>query len=154
VYSPACSVPQPSHQISCTPTKSNLYLDSSLETVIREPALYKLHTIHNPNSMSIFHRLGRLSRESVQVRGSLMTFVRNQPPSWRTITCRFSASAYSICSQLPSLAEGRSSICNPRTRHAVVTPNPLNMVRRIENYKFCTLTFIRVVLEYGDQWRM
>jgi hypothetical protein len=33
-------VPLPSHLTSCTPTKSNLYLDSSLETVIREPALY------------------------------------------------------------------------------------------------------------------
>jgi hypothetical protein len=33
---------------SRTTTKSNLYLDSSLETVIKEPALYKLLTFHNP----------------------------------------------------------------------------------------------------------
>jgi hypothetical protein len=33
VYSPAGTVPLPSHLISCTPTKSNLYLDSSLEKV-------------------------------------------------------------------------------------------------------------------------
>jgi hypothetical protein len=53
------------------------YLDSSLETVIREPTLYKFFTFHNPNLMSIFLRLSRLSKESVQVRSSLMTFVTN-----------------------------------------------------------------------------
>jgi hypothetical protein len=35
-------VPPSSHLTSCTPAKSNLHLASSLETVIREPALYKL----------------------------------------------------------------------------------------------------------------
>jgi hypothetical protein len=45
-HSPAGTVPLPSHLISCTPTKSNLYLDSSLETVIRVPTLYKLLTFH------------------------------------------------------------------------------------------------------------
>jgi hypothetical protein len=44
---------------------------------IRERTLCKLLTLHNPNFMSVFLRLGRLSRESVQVRGSLMTFVTN-----------------------------------------------------------------------------
>jgi hypothetical protein len=59
VYSPAGSVPLPSHLNSCTPTKFNIYLDSYLETVIREPA----------------RRLCRLSLESVQVRGSVNYFV-------------------------------------------------------------------------------
>jgi hypothetical protein len=77
VYSLAGSLPPPSHVTSCTPTKSNLHLDSSLETVIREPALYKLLTFHNPNLMSVFHHLGRFPRESAQVRGSLMTFITN-----------------------------------------------------------------------------
>jgi hypothetical protein len=36
-----------------------------------------------------------------------------QPPSWRTASCRLSAAAYSIYSQLISIAGGRSSICNP-----------------------------------------
>jgi hypothetical protein len=56
-------VPLNSHLTSCTPTKSNLYLDSSLETVIREPALYKLLTFHVPNLMSIFLCLGPLSKK-------------------------------------------------------------------------------------------
>jgi hypothetical protein len=60
VYSLAGSVPPPTHLTSCIPAKSNLYLDSSLETVIREPALYKFLTFHNPNLMSVLHRLGRL----------------------------------------------------------------------------------------------
>jgi hypothetical protein len=64
----------PSHLTSCTPTKYNLYLDSSLETVIREPTLYKLLIFHVPNIMSIFLRLGR-SKESVQVLGSRNIFV-------------------------------------------------------------------------------
>jgi hypothetical protein len=40
-------------------------------TVMREPALYRLLTFHVPNLMSIFFSLGRLSKESVQVRGPL-----------------------------------------------------------------------------------
>jgi hypothetical protein len=40
------------------------YLGSSLENGIREPALYKLLTIHNPNLISLF-----------QVRGSVLFFV-------------------------------------------------------------------------------
>jgi hypothetical protein len=60
-----------SHLTSCTPTKCNLYLDSSLKTVTREPALSKLLRFHVPNLMLIFCCLGRLSKESVQVRGPL-----------------------------------------------------------------------------------
>jgi hypothetical protein len=43
-----------------------------------------------------------------------------QPPSWRTIPYCLSAAAYSIYSQLTSIAGGRSSIHNPRTLHAVI----------------------------------
>jgi hypothetical protein len=50
------------------------------------------------------------------------------PPSWRTTPCRLSAAAYSIYSRLTSIAGGRSSIRNPRTRHAVGTGTPPNMV--------------------------
>jgi hypothetical protein len=139
VYSPAGSVPQPSH-LTCTPIKSNLYFDSSVEAVIKEPALYKLLTFHNPNLISIFCRLGHLSKESVQVRGSIVFFITNllftvkgcyphaQPPSWRTTHCRLSAAAYSIYAQLPSVAGRCSSIRNPRTCHAVVTGTHLTWV--------------------------
>jgi hypothetical protein len=70
-------VPLPSHLTSSTPTKYYLYFDSSFDIVISEPALYKLLTFHVPNLISIFHRLGRLSKESVQVWGSFMIFVTN-----------------------------------------------------------------------------
>jgi hypothetical protein len=141
VYSPAGLVPLPSHLTSCTPLKSKFYLDSFPETVIREPVLYKLLTLHNPNLMSVFHCLGRLLRKSIQVQGSLMTFITNlfftvkgsQPhaklPSWRTTPCRLSVAVYSIYSQLPSIAGGHTSIRNLRTCHAVVTGKPRNMAR-------------------------
>jgi hypothetical protein len=61
VYSPAGAVPLPSHLTSFTPAKSNLYLGSSLETVIIEPNLYK----HVRNLIFIYLRLGRLSKGSV-----------------------------------------------------------------------------------------
>jgi hypothetical protein len=74
---PAGSVSLSTHLTSCTPAKSDFYLDSSLETVIREPALCKLLTFRKPNLTSVFLCLGRLSRKSVRVLGSLMTFVTN-----------------------------------------------------------------------------
>jgi hypothetical protein len=130
VYSPACSVPPPSDLTSCTPTKSNLYFNSSFDTVTSEPALYKHLTFH------VFRRLGSLSKEFVQVRGSYDVFetclfftvrvckLHAQPPSCRTTLCRLYAVAYSMYSQLPSIAGGRSSIRYPRWRHAVVTRDP------------------------------
>jgi hypothetical protein len=69
-----CVVPLPSHLTSCTPTKSNLYLDSSLETVFREPALSKLPTFHFPTLISMSRPLGRLPKISVHVRGSYESF--------------------------------------------------------------------------------
>jgi hypothetical protein len=95
--------------------------------------------------MSIFRRLGRSSKEFVQVRGSsaffrdMLVFTERgflaphsntQRTSWRTIRCSLSTAAYSTYSQLPSIAGGRPSIGNPRTRHAVLTRNPPNMVKR------------------------
>jgi hypothetical protein len=60
---------------TCTPTKSNLYLEISSATALSEPAQYILLTFQVPNLISIFFRLGRLSKESVQVRGFLWSFV-------------------------------------------------------------------------------
>jgi hypothetical protein len=50
-------------------------MDSSLESAIREPTLYIILMSHVPNLISIFFRLGHLSKESVQVRGSVWLFV-------------------------------------------------------------------------------
>jgi hypothetical protein len=110
-------------------------MDTSFETVIREPALYKLLTFHVPNLMSISRRLGRLSKESVQVRGSLLRFVtsllftervlaQRPTPNMEDYPLFLSAAANSIYSQLTSIAGGRLSIRNPKTRPTVVTRGP------------------------------
>jgi hypothetical protein len=108
-----------SHLTPSTPTKSNLYFNIYFETVVSEPALYRLLIFHVPNLMSIFLSLGRLSKESAQVRGPLCHFVRSlfftvrscyfhaQLPSRRTTSCRLPATAYSIYLQLPSISGGR-----------------------------------------------
>jgi hypothetical protein len=135
------SVPPPSHLTSCASTKCNLYLYSSHETVMREPALCKFLTFHISNLVSIFRCLGRLSKKSVQVQGSCVFFITRlfvygkvllphiQPPSYGTTHCRLSAAVYSIYSQLPSIVGGRSSIRIPRTRHALVTGTHLTWGR-------------------------
>jgi hypothetical protein len=52
-------------------------------------------------------------------------------PSWSTTPCRFSMAAYSIYSQLPSIAGGHSSIRNLSTRHALVTGIILTWVQQV-----------------------
>jgi hypothetical protein len=47
----------------------------SSATALSDPALYILLTLQVPNLMTIFFRLGRLSKESVQVRGFFRIFV-------------------------------------------------------------------------------
>jgi hypothetical protein len=71
-----------------------------------------------------------------------------QPPSWRTTPCRLSATAYSIYSQLPSISGGLPSIRNLRTRHAVVTRNPPNMVRPSYIY-----IYIYILISYTPRSR-
>jgi hypothetical protein len=75
VYSPAGSVPPPSHLTSCTPSKPNLCFQFSSSSALSEPALYILLTLQVTNLISIFFRLGHLPKESVLVRGSLWSFV-------------------------------------------------------------------------------
>jgi hypothetical protein len=58
-------VPLLSHQISCTPIKCNLYLANFLSTVISNPDLYRLITIHMSN-MFLSHCL-------VCTRGSVLS---------------------------------------------------------------------------------
>jgi hypothetical protein len=75
VYSLVGSMPPPSLLISYTHTNANLYFDSSLGIIIKEPALYKLLTFQVPILLSIFHRLGHLLIEPIQVRSSVNSFV-------------------------------------------------------------------------------
>jgi hypothetical protein len=101
--------------------------------VIRQPTIYILLTFHNPNLISIFRRLGHLSKESIQLRGTVWFFCNKfifkvkgcspppPPTSWKATPCRLSVAAYSIYSQLSSIAGGHSSIRNLRMHHAVVT---------------------------------
>jgi hypothetical protein len=142
VYSPTHSVPPPSHLTSYT--------------VNREPALYRHITFHNPNLISIFCRLGRLSKECVQVRGSIATFgeglLSSHPtPSWRTTPCPLSAAAYSIYLKLPSTAGGPSSIRNLRRRHVatgthLTWPAPGYKTKCPLNFKNLHLLHIYIVL--------
>ena len=67
-------MPPFSHLISCTLTKSNLYLANSLAAAESEPTLYSLLTSKEPNVMSLFRCLRRTS-VSVRVRGSSKQFV-------------------------------------------------------------------------------
>jgi hypothetical protein len=77
VYSPAGSVPPPSHLTFYTPTKSNLYFEISSATALSELSLHILLTFQVPNVVSNLFRLGRLSKESIQVRGFLRSFVKS-----------------------------------------------------------------------------
>ena len=88
---------------------------------------------HVSNRLFLFYCLHR-SKVKFQLRGFVTWFVTwrvfterscqhlAQSPSRRITPCRLSATAYSIYSYLPSISGGpSSSICNLRTRHAVVT---------------------------------
>ena len=61
-----------SHLTSCTPIKSNLYLDNFLAAAaaVSEPALNRPLTFQEPNLAPIFRCLGR-RKLSVQIRGLL-----------------------------------------------------------------------------------
>jgi hypothetical protein len=147
----ASSVPPPSHLTSCTPSKCNLYFDSSFDTVTSEHA-YKFLTFQVPNLVSIFRHLGRLSKEfiEVQVYGKLSvtclffygkgllaprpTPQAGGPPLvvclWILIHC------------IHSIAGGCPSIRNPKTHHVVVTTDSPNME--------CFLTFSLLVCSLGN----
>jgi hypothetical protein len=88
-----------------------------LATVFNEPALQKLLIFHMPNLISLFRCLDR-ARESVHFRGPCTYFATNimfysggavspRPiPKLEGHSCRLSATAYSIYSQLPSIPGG------------------------------------------------
>jgi hypothetical protein len=125
-----------SHLTSCTPAKCKLYFDVSFATAMSEPALCRLLTFHVPNLVSIFFSLCRVSRESVQVRGTLWHFITIFFLRWG-VACStpnpFAGGSPLVgCTQLhihyihsyPSYREAVSSIRNLRTRHAFVAMDP------------------------------
>jgi hypothetical protein len=122
----------PLSHLTCTPTKSNLYLTNSLAAAISEPALYRLVTLRVPNLMSLFRCLGH-TKVSAQIRGFVceyfITKVRfygaellaprptsklEDHPLSVVRDCLFNIFAAALHTG------GRSSICNLRTCHAVV----------------------------------
>jgi hypothetical protein len=136
VYSPAGSVPPPSHLTYCTPIKCNLYFHISLQTVIKEPTVYKtaysLYSeshIHIPSLGPFIRRIRPGPRLCLIFHSKFIVYgegllAPRPTPKLENHPCRLSTTAYSIYSQLPSTAGGRSSIRNPWTRHAVMTGPP------------------------------
>jgi hypothetical protein len=117
------------------------YISLVPSTVFRDPPLYKLLTFQVPNLVSVFHSLGRLTKESVQVRGSLEVFVASFFYGEGLLTPRptpklegHPLSSVRDClfnfSQLTFIAGGRSSIRNPRMSHAVGIGTPPNRIRK------------------------
>jgi hypothetical protein len=102
-----------------------------------EPAQYRLLTFHVPKQIPVFLSLGRLFKESVKVRRHLWRFLRGlfftvsslpqaQPRSWRTIPYRPTATAYWICSQLPSICGGLLLHLQPEDTLCRLTRDSLN----------------------------
>jgi hypothetical protein len=110
---------------------------------VREMFHFVTASFDIPNLMSIFLRLGLSSKESVQVRGCLWSFVTS---SFLTVrSCYPTANSQAggpplvDCPRLlihyirscPPYLEAVSSIRNLRTRHAVVTRDPSNPSRKM-----------------------
>ena len=111
-------MPSLSHLTSCILTKSNLYLAHSLAAAVNESALYRLLTFQVPNlihaPLSLLRSYQSISPGPRLCRWTFhnkIHFNREEllapcpTPSWRTTTCRLSATVYSIYSQLPSILQ-------------------------------------------------
>jgi hypothetical protein len=133
-------VPPPSHLTSSI-SLNLTHILSFFATVMSEPALYRLHTFHVPNLISIFFSSDRLPNDSVQVRGRLCHFVTKL---FFTVSCNPHAQTQAveppivgylrlsiphICRCLPHLEV--VSFRNLRTRHVVPTRDPSNMALNI-----------------------
>jgi hypothetical protein len=139
VYSPAGSVPLPSHLLSYIPTKPNLNFDSSSDTVTSEPVLYELLTFQVPYLISIFRRLGCIFKNICPSSRLLCIFhnmlifygegllAQRPTPKLEDHPCCLSTASYSIHLQPHSIAGGHPFIHNLSMRHAVVTRNSPNM---------------------------
>jgi hypothetical protein len=91
---------------SCTPTKSNLYFDSSLDTAIRSlPYTNFLHSIIQisyPHSITwVVYPKNPYRSEALYKLCKDIYFLRWRVVSQRTTPYRLSAAAYPIYSQLP-----------------------------------------------------
>jgi hypothetical protein len=62
----------------------------------------------------------------------------------RPTPCRLSSTAYSMYSHLPSKTGGRSSIRNPRMRHAVVTGTHLTRIHVFYGTRIVATVFTEV----------
>ena len=135
-------MPPLSYLTSRTPTKSNLYLASSLAAAVSERALYRLATLNVSNLMSLFRCLDR-TKVSVQVWGLLYEcfvtryrFYDQELLAPRSTSRLENRHLSAVCDCLlnifaTSLYIGdRSSIRNLRTRHAVVTGTHLSRLSK------------------------
>ena len=69
----------------CTPTESNVYLATSLATIICDPELYRLLAFQVPDLMSPFHCLG-CTEGSSQVRGLVRCFITWYVLRWAVVS--------------------------------------------------------------------
>ena len=70
------AVPPLSHLNSCAPIKSNLFLATSLTTVVANPDLYRLFTFHVSNIISLFRCL-LCTEGSIRFRGLCLCFLKS-----------------------------------------------------------------------------
>jgi hypothetical protein len=95
--------------ISTDPSK--LSLGSPPYTIIRISYPYSVAWVHYPKNPSRSEALSVFRNKFIFYSEGLLA--PRPTPSWRTTPCRLSAAAYSIYSQLPSIAGARSSISIP-----------------------------------------
>jgi hypothetical protein len=88
--------------------------------------------IHIPSLRSFIQRIWPRPRHIQNFCSNLifygeMLLAPCQAPNLEYHLCHMSAGACSMCSQLPSLDAGHTSICHLRSLHAVVTRVPVNL---------------------------
>ena len=128
-----------SHLNSCTPTKSNLYLDNSLAAAVSEPVLYRLLTLHVPNLMSLFHCLGHTNPglRKVSMICNKISFYGEElstphpTPKLQDQTLSVVRNCLFNIFRVTFHIRGRSSIHNLRTHHAVVTGTHLSWIHML-----------------------
>ena len=115
-------MPPLSHLTFCTPTKSNLYLAYSLAAAVGEPALIQAPNIPRTKSHVQFSMLS--SYQGINERPRQVFMIRNKTSFYgeESLTPRPNPKLEDHPLSAVKLHTGsRSSIRNPRTRHAVVT---------------------------------
>jgi hypothetical protein len=134
-------VPPFSHLASCTPTKCNLYFPNSLATGFNEPIL--LRTLHPKCQIIYFLVPGSCQRVHPGTSLPFMICNKLEVSRWGVVSPPPNHQAGGPppvgCPRLfiqyirsyPPYLEAVSSIRNLRTRHAVVTGDPLNMLLRL-----------------------